>query len=69
MKSETIDSFVNHFDGQFAYLKTLDFYFKMGSDESHFSALSPVNHIGYIRANQNMTEKVTDKTASTDHNF
>ena len=28
IKSETIDSFVNHFDGHFAYLKTLDFYFK-----------------------------------------
>ena len=26
-KSETSDSFVNHFDGHFAYLKTLDFYF------------------------------------------
>ena len=29
MKSETSDSFVNHFDGHFAYLKTLDFYFKI----------------------------------------
>ena len=37
IKSETIDSFVNHFDGHFAYLKTLDFYFKVGSDESHFN--------------------------------
>ena len=27
-KSETSDSFVSHFDGHFAYLKTLDFYFK-----------------------------------------
>ena len=26
IKSETSDSFVNHFDGHFAYLKTLDFY-------------------------------------------
>ena len=25
IKSETSDSFVNHFDGRFAYLKTLDF--------------------------------------------
>ena len=25
IKSETSDSFVNHFDGHFAYLKTLDF--------------------------------------------
>ena len=28
IKSETSDSFVNPFDGHFAYLKTLDFYFK-----------------------------------------
>ena len=28
IKSETSDSFVNHFDGHFAYLKTLDIYFK-----------------------------------------
>ena len=28
IKSETSDSFVNHFDGHFAYLKTLDFYYK-----------------------------------------
>ena len=28
IKSETSDSSVNHFDGRFAYLKTLDFYFK-----------------------------------------
>ena len=27
IKSETSDSFVNNFDGHFAYLKTLDFYF------------------------------------------
>ena len=28
IKSETSDSFVSHLDGHFAYLKTLDFYFK-----------------------------------------
>ena len=28
IESETSDSFVNHFDGHFAYLKTLYFYFK-----------------------------------------
>ena len=28
IKSETIDKFVNHFDGHFAYLKILDFSFK-----------------------------------------
>ena len=27
IKPETSDSFVCHFDGHFAYLKTLDFYF------------------------------------------
>ena len=27
IKLETSDSFVSHFDGHFAYLKTLDFYF------------------------------------------
>ena len=26
IKSETSDSFVNHFNDHFAYLKTLDFY-------------------------------------------
>ena len=31
IKSETSDSFVNHFDGHFAYLKTLDFYFNAWS--------------------------------------
>ena len=29
IKYETSDSFVNHFDGHFAYLKTLDFYFNV----------------------------------------
>ena len=28
IKSETSDSFVNHFDGHFAYFKNADFYFK-----------------------------------------
>ena len=28
IKSETSDSIVNHFNGHFAYLKTLDFYSK-----------------------------------------
>ena len=28
INSQTSDSFVNHFDGHFAYLKTLDFSFK-----------------------------------------
>ena len=34
IKSETSDSFVNYFDGHFAYLKTLDFYFNMIADNS-----------------------------------
>ena len=29
IKSQTSDSFVNHFDGYFAYLETLDFSFKL----------------------------------------
>ena len=28
IKSQTSDSFVNHFDGHFTYLKTLDISFK-----------------------------------------
>ena len=31
IKFETSDSFVSHFDGHFAYLKTLDFYLKQCS--------------------------------------
>ena len=31
IKSQTSDSFVNHFDGHFAYLKTLDFSFNTAS--------------------------------------
>ena len=34
IKSETSDSFVNHFDGHFAYLKTLDFYFEEADPRS-----------------------------------
>ena len=34
IKYQTSDSFVNHFDGHFAYLKTLDFSFKKGNDVS-----------------------------------
>ena len=39
IKSETSDSFVNHFDGHFAYLKTLDFYFKWQNKFKHNSAV------------------------------
>ena len=56
IKSETSDSFVNHFDGHFAYLKTLDFYFKMGSDESHFNV-----SVG--------SDGQSHKTVSTNHNL
>ena len=28
IKSETSDSFVSHFNGHFAYIKTLNFFFK-----------------------------------------
>ena len=33
IKSETSASFVNHFDGHFAYLKTLDFSFNVHGGE------------------------------------
>ena len=33
IKSETSDLFVNHFDGHFVYLKTLDFYFNVYSEK------------------------------------
>ena len=32
IKSQTFDSFLNHFDGHFAYLKSLDFSFKLCSN-------------------------------------
>ena len=37
IKSETSDPFVNHFDGHFAYLKTLDFYFNEKTPTHHSS--------------------------------
>ena len=40
IKSETSDSFVSHFDGHFAYLKTLDFYFKDMQCVQNISACS-----------------------------
>ncbi len=40
IKSETSDSFVNHFDGHFAYLKTLDFYFNKLQVEYDWNWLS-----------------------------
>ena len=33
IRSDTGDSFINHFDGHFAYLKTLDFYLNNQSNE------------------------------------
>ena len=33
IRSDTGDSFINHFDGHFAYLKTLDFYLNSQSNE------------------------------------
>ena len=42
IKSETSDSFVNHFDGHFAYLKTLDFYFKECFPQGILSGLADV---------------------------
>ena len=45
IKSETSDSFVNHFDGHFAYFKTLDFYFKA---EPSSVPLLRQNHLVYL---------------------
>ena len=42
IKTETSDSFVNHFDGHFAYLKTLDFYFNSGFREPECSCSAPL---------------------------
>ena len=39
IKSQTSDSFVTHFDGHFAYLKTMDFFFK-SRDESFISLVA-----------------------------
>ena len=39
IKPETSDSFVNHFEGHYAYLKTLDFYFNRRSSEIQGTAL------------------------------
>ena len=44
IKSETSDSFVNHFDGHFAYLKTLDFYFN--AYRSSLSTTTP-SHLSF----------------------
>ena len=45
IKPETSDSFVNHFDGHFAYLKTLDFYFKNDLGNPYFSLLLYCIHV------------------------
>ena len=42
IKTETSDSFVNHFDGHFADLKTLDFYFNSGLREPECSCSAPL---------------------------
>ena len=47
IKSETSDSFVNHFDGHFAYLKTLNFYFKAVGDEVKLQDLIPPGFVIY----------------------
>ena len=42
LKSQTSDSFVNYFDGHFAYLKTLDFSFNLLGVSVAFELLLPV---------------------------
>ena len=41
IKSQTSDSFVNHFDGHFAYLKTLDFSFKETHKRTNSFPMAP----------------------------
>ena len=45
IKSETSDSFVNHFDSHFAYLKTLDFYFKLHIQPQPHSHEREIYHV------------------------
>ena len=52
IKSETSDSFVRYFDGHFAYLKTLDFYFSQSKSDGEKRRKSYSFHkepIGCIR--------------------
>ena len=42
IKSQTSDSFVNHFDGHFAYLKTLDFSFNV---DQHITLICYIDHL------------------------
>ena len=55
IKSETSDPFVNHFDGHFAYLKTLDFYFKYSASKSSTSLFHLKKNVGTTHEQQ--TEK------------
>ena len=41
INSQTNDSFVNHFDGHFAYLKTLDFSFKETHERTNLFPMAP----------------------------
>ena len=41
INSQTSDSFVNHFDGHFAYLKTLDFSFKETHERTNSFPMAP----------------------------
>ena len=41
INSQTSDSFVNHFDGHFAYLKTLDFSFKETHKRTNSFPMAP----------------------------
>ena len=62
-KSQTSDSFVNHFDGHFAYLKTLDFSFNSTSSV-HISPIqmaeSAQQRACQIREELDQTENLTN---------
>ena len=62
IKSETSDSFVNHFNGHFAYLKTLDFCFKVCMEFRHVWAS---NRERELRAQKGMSGSVVLSSSSS----
>ena len=64
IKSETSDSFVNHFNGHFAYLKTLDFYFNFIVHASR-SLLSPADTEGHDNMNADLFSETSSMTGES----
>ena len=56
-KSQTCDSFVNHFDGHFAFLKTLDFSFKNGLDPERSASANKTKHTTPIASREQLLER------------